>query len=179
MGGGLGDLVCVRILFSQTFRICFPYYTKPLYGRYFLARFFFFSLEISLQNIFSEITHTWPRPFSKIKWSAPLNHPLNCHHLRFRDIHSFSFSCFAVLTDQNSEKPQFPSESLSSWQRALFVKYGLWSSGVHWCFQGLFQPGGPAGFNVFFQALFNSAKCSNNYRHSFGFKAPRPWDFHL
>ena len=100
-----------------------------------------------------EITHTRPRPFSKIKWSVPLNYPLNCHHLRFRDIHSFSFSCFAVLTDQNSEKPQFPSESLSSWQRALFVKYGLWSSGVHWCFQGLFQPGGPAGFYVVSQAL--------------------------
>ena len=48
-GGGMGDLVWVRIFFFPK-PLVIELHTTPLYGRYFLARYF--SLEISLQDIF-------------------------------------------------------------------------------------------------------------------------------
>ena len=48
---GYGDLVCIRIYFPKSLVVeFFPYYTKPLYGRYFLARYF--SPKINLHDIF-------------------------------------------------------------------------------------------------------------------------------
>ena len=54
----MGDLVCARIFVSKPLGIeFFPLTTKP--WQVFPCKIFF-TLEISLQDIFSEITHTPP-----------------------------------------------------------------------------------------------------------------------
>ena len=51
----MGDLVWGRIFFPKPLVI--ELHTTPLYGRYFLARYFFPSKSVC-RDIFSEITHT-------------------------------------------------------------------------------------------------------------------------
>ena len=110
----MADLVCVRISFRKPLVIefVFPIIQSHCMTGISLQVFFFFRSKSVCRIFFSEITHTCPASFQEVKWSAPFNHPLNCHQFRFPDPHSFSFPCFAVLTDQNSEKLQFPSEWL-------------------------------------------------------------------
>ena len=72
--GSIGDLVWVRIFFSKPLVInIFPWYTKPLYGRYFLARFFF-PWNQSAGYFFLKS----PIPPWKVKWSALYNSPFRC-----------------------------------------------------------------------------------------------------
>ena len=61
---GLGNNFFISLPLETEF---FPWHIKPLYNRYFPARSFF-SFEISLQDIFPEITQLPP---SKVKDSAP------------------------------------------------------------------------------------------------------------
>ena len=84
----MGDLVCVRILFSKPLVIeFFPWHTKPLQGRRFYARFFF-SLEIRLQDTFSEspipsIKSQMVGPYTPVYWVTNLafsNLPLTGMH---------------------------------------------------------------------------------------------------
>ena len=66
----MGDLVCARIFVSKPLGIeFFPLTTKP--WQVFPCKIFF-TLEISLQDIYSEITHTPPPPTLKSQMVCPL-----------------------------------------------------------------------------------------------------------
>ena len=70
----MGDLVCARIFVSKPLGIeFFPLTTKP--WQVFPCKIFF-TLEISLQDIYSEITHTPPPPHAQKSNGLPLSREL-------------------------------------------------------------------------------------------------------